>query len=556
MTTEIENRLSTLEDRLSKIESHLNLPARIPEKMKVDRVAVDEWAEDIETVSSHLPKSSRPETENEKPFNWLGIAAIFCFVLAAGFIIKLSIDSGWLTPSRQIGLSALLGLGLIGTGLKIMSSDREYASLLPAAGIIILYLTALAGHLYYNLMSFEISLVLVGLVSALCIGLYAKIRNDIYAITASLGAYLSPLLLGGKTFAEFSLSYFLIASLAFGIISIFVKSRILLLTSANLAILMTAVIGFDLHQNPMVIITLALHFMIFSVSTYFYSKLNHSPLSKEEAWGFFPVLLAFYAMEYYFISQISPALAPWISLGFAGVLLGLYLSAKKLFPNGLGSQSLILTFTTLVCFHSAYIELLPPLIHPWLLVFILASAAFIPNAMIENKDKKNIYTIPLLAIGVIAAIEYVSIIMHLIDKGEISWIAVSMAALISFWALLINKCNFIKEKIENYYGLLGATHILAIFSFYRYTTDMGSLAVSASWLCYAVAVMLFASTRKDEVMARSALVVLAFAAGKALLYDAANAPTLLRIACLLMTGAVLYGCGFFMRRISTWTEVK
>jgi uncharacterized membrane protein len=555
MSTEFENRLTALEQRLSKIEAHLSLPDRSPEKIKVAQTAVDDWADDIETLSSPLPKISHPITENEKPFNWLGIAAIFCFVLAAGFIIKLSIDSGWLTPARQIGLSALLGLGLIGSGLRLLSSDKEYASFLPAAGIIILYLTSLAGHTYYNLISFEGSLALVGLVSALCVGLYTKIRHDVYAITASLGAYVSPLLLGGKSVAEFSLSYFLMASLAFGVISIFVKSRLLLLISANLAILMTAVIGFDLNQNLMVSIVLALHFLIFSCSTYFYSKHNNSPLEADEAWGFFPVLLAFYAMEYYFINQISPELAPLISLSFSGFLLGLYLSAKRLFPNGLGSQSLILAFTTLVCFHSIYVELLPPVLHPWLLVIILISAAFIPNTLISKKQT-GIYSIPLIAIAIIAVIEYFSIIIHLLDTNKISWVLVSMATLISFWILLINKSSLIKEKIENYYGLLGAAHILAIFSLYRYTNDIGSLAVSASWLCYAVAVMLFASTRKDEVMARSALVVLALAAGKALLYDAANAPTLLRIACLLMTGAVLYGCGFFMRRISTWTAVK
>lgn len=53
-------------------------------------------------------------------------------------------------------------------------------------------------------------------------------------------------------------------------------------------------------------------------------------------------------------------------------------------------------------------------------------------------------------------------------------------------------------------------------------------------------------------MAKSALFVLGFAAGKALLYDAASAPTVVRIGCLLLTGAVLYGCGLLMRKIAHW----
>ncbi len=78
--------------------------------------------------------------------------------------------------------------------------------------------------------------------------------------------------------------------------------------------------------------------------------------------------------------------------------------------------------------------------------------------------------------------------------------------------------------------------------------------MSASWLIYAVAVMVLAFARRDEVMAKSALIVLALAAGKALLYDAAAAPTVVRILCLLLTGVVLYGCGLLMRRIGSWSK--
>ena len=63
---------------------------------------------------------------------------------------------------------------------------------------------------------------------------------------------------------------------------------------------------------------------------------------------------------------------------------------------------------------------------------------------------------------------------------------------------------------------------------------------------------MFAFARRDDVMAKSALFVLGFAAGKALLFDAASASTVVRIFCLLLTGAVLYGCGLFMRKIGSW----
>lgn len=53
-------------------------------------------------------------------------------------------------------------------------------------------------------------------------------------------------------------------------------------------------------------------------------------------------------------------------------------------------------------------------------------------------------------------------------------------------------------------------------------------------------------------MAQSSMLILVLAAGKALLYDASYAPTNIRIVCLLITGIVLYGAGYMMRRISAW----
>ncbi len=541
-----EGRLHSIESRLSEIEKCLGLP----EKEYTTSVN-DPGAQSPATSVKEAPSPLVPSEENAG--NWLGIVAVICFVLAAGFIVKLSIESGWLTPTRQIGLAALLGLSLIVIGFALMKTYREYASLLPGAGIIVLYLTTFAAHRYYSLISFEVAIALVSLVSGLCIWLYAQIKHDIYAITAATGAYLAPLILDLSTDAEFSLYYFLLCSIAFAFISIWVQSRTLTLISAYLAICMSAIVGFDIHQDMFVACVLAINFLVFALGTYLYTTQSHIPLSEQEAWSFLPVLLAFYAMEYYFIDRIQPGLAPWISLGFAGILIGLYLSARKYFPDNLGSQSLVLAFTTIVCFHSVYIELLPVNARSWLFVAIMFSFAFLPFKT-SAQTRSGPLVIPLFAVLAILAIEYLTMLFYLFDKDESSWLIVSFAAFASLWAAITKAQNGVSE--QNKYGtaLLGAAHLLAVLGLYRLTTDMGSLAVSASWLFYAVGVMAFAFSRKDEVMAKSALFVLAFAAGKALLCDAASAPTIVRILCLLLTGAVLYGCGLLMQKIASWQK--
>lgn len=526
----------------------------------MNSVALDAWADGDETVTPSATASEKYKDSNlhTTSTNWLGYAAIICFVLAAGFIIKLSIDSGWLTPLRQVALSALLGGSMIAAGLKFMKTDREYASLLPSGGVIILYLTSFAAYRYYNLVSFETAIFFTTLVSALCISLYAKIRHDIYAITACIGTYISPIILDLHADSDFTLYYFLVCSLAFATISIFLQSRLIILVAAYLAIVITTLIGLDIHQNELVSIVLAFQFLIFTFSTFFYSKRNGKPLTSFEAWSFSPVLLVFYTAEYKFIEQVNPIMAPWMSIWFGGVLLGLYLAAKKLFPQSLASQGLIISFVTLVFFHAGYLELLPDAMHPWLLAAIPLAAALLPKKFIGSMGQKfdSVYFLPLLAIGLIVPIEYLSLMVHLLSPSYASFVWPALATVATIWLLLILKADMIRNKVEIYGGLLASAHVLAIVGLYRLGVDTGSLAVSALWLFYAAGIMVFAATKKDEIMAKSALFVLAFAAGKALLYDASSAPTVVRIFCLLLTGAVLYGCGFLLRKIGNWKKVE
>jgi hypothetical protein len=100
--------------------------------------------------------------------------------------------------------------------------------------------------------------------------------------------------------------------------------------------------------------------------------------------------------------------------------------------------------------------------------------------------------------------------------------------------------------------ILFAAHGLAILAFYNLAKPVGSLAVSATWLGYSIVVMGAGYAIRDKVVAKSALGTLGLAAAKALLYDAAQAAAPVRIGCLLLTGLVLYGCGYLLKQIETW----
>ena len=550
-----ETRMKAIEERLGRLEAFLNLsPAAAPAVPAAVQPppAPPPAAATKPLPPPQLPRAAQPARHH--PGSLLGVVGVICFVLAAGFIIKLSLDSGWLTPPRQIGLAVLFGLGLVVSGLALLDADREYAGYLPAAGVIVLYAAVFAAHRLYALLPFESAIALSAMVTGLCVWLYGRIQEDVYPVTAAVGSYFAPAILGLGAGAVFAVYYYLLCSAGFSVISIWVKSRTLSVVAAYLAMLMTAAAGLSLKADGLIAAMLALNFVVLSGGIYLYTVNNNTPLTEKEATGLLPALLFFYATEYYYVDRLVPGKAAWLSLIFAGLLLALYLEAKRRFPEGrMGSEGLILTFITVVGFHSFYLELLPGEAKPWLFMVIMIILSL--PAIKYTPGKPGPLRIPALGVLAVLAIEFMSMLSHLLSGTEGSWLAVSLFSVASMWVLIAFRGDELQGG-NGYAPLLGSAHLLAIVGLYRLTKDAGSLEVSISWLFYATAVITYAFSRKDEAMARSAVFVLAFAAGKALLYDAAAAPTVVRIVCLLLTGAALYGSGFFLRKIAGWKAEK
>ena len=540
---EVLLRLSEIERRLTILEKP-TAPKYTPPPATLKVTTPKHTTCTAPTPSELIPRPESVGTASSAPSgsNLLAVIALICFILAGGFVIKLSIDSGWLTPARQIGLAILLGLACISTGFSIFKFDRSYSSYLPAAGIVILYLSAFAAYRFHHLISFTQGIVAISAVSSLCFLIHLQLEESIYLIMAAIGSYLAPSILGIDDGSSFGTNYYIFCSVVFAMSSILVKSRVPTLVGAYLAIAITVTSGAP-HETLMYL--LPLHFAIYSLGTFLYTRLNKISLSENEAWAFFPVLLFFYAAEYNSLSHVVPTIAPWISLGFAALVMGLYQIAKG--KIALQSGQMILAFSSIVIFHSVYLNLLPDAARPWLFSGILLLACFVPAS------KARLETIPKLAIFAVLIIEYIRIMDGLFEKKTDEFALVSVVSVVSLLVLFILRRSRITERSENvaYLYLLGA-HSMAINSLYHITSDIGSLAVSGAWLFYAIVIMTFGFIKRDQIMAKSALFVLMLAAAKVLVYDASSADAIIRILCLLLTGAVLYGCGILLRRISTW----
>jgi hypothetical protein len=522
--------------------------------------AVPEWSP-AQVAAQAAVRGANSRAERERVLretvssvNWLGAISVICFVLAAAFIIKLAVDSGWLTPARQIGLAAVMGIALIGAGLRLMRFDRGYASLLPGAGIIILYLTAVAARSYHHLIGFETALAAVAVISAFTIWLYTVIEHEVYPITAALGAYVTPFLFGADPAQlEFILYYHVACSISFATISIWLESRLLAVIAAYLAIGVTSALSSSASMDPTFIWVMLAHFAIFAFASVIHSVQTRRPMTAKDAWAYFPVLLIFYAGEYALISKLNPSVAPYVSLGFAAVLIALYFAGRAgLQEKSLESIGVVSAYASVVLFHSFYLELLSDAWKPWLFPLIVAAVSLRKPRAQKLSDEEMI---PALAIGAIVAIEFFRIVFAIVDgHADANLVAVSFAAPLSL-AFLFWQQRKVRSSTE-LLPVLFMAHGLTILAVYNIARQFGSLAVSGAWLAYSVLIMGFGFTLRDKVAAKSALATLGLAAAKALLYDASMAPAPVRIACLLVTGLVLYGCGFLLKQIEAWSDVS
>lgn len=523
----LEQSIEDLQKRLDRIEKKLNLNL-------------------VQKKVSYSPSSSALSG------NLLGIVSSICFVLAAALIIKLSLDSGWLTHEKQLSFATLLGLTLFAAGLLISSTDKFYASFLPAAGSAILYFTCFAAYQFYYLITFQTVIALTCIITSLSLWFYIQFKHDIYAIIAAIGAYSAPFVSNLSNIDAniiFILYYFIICSLTFATLSIWVTSRTLTLISSYLAIAITALVGLHLNMNGLFSAALAIYFLIFSLGTYCYTQLTRNALTEKEAWSFFPVLLLFYAMEYYFISRIEPTLASLVSLASAALLVSLTLWAKKWsLDKRLHSNSVVVTFATLVFFHSFYLELLPHWLKPWLFILIILTASFVK----EQKHLQlfdNVMIVPIIAIALILGIEYLDMLNHLGRTFTLYWAVVSWCYFFSLWFFIIAQEQFLTQNKNYYYFILAATHFLGIMSLYQLALGHGSLAITASWSIYALLVLCYAYFKHNLDMAKSVLIILSFIMGKALLFDAITTPNLIRTLSLILTGIVLYASGLILRKM-------
>lgn len=554
----IEQHLANLDKRVRRleqiVEQHLGKGRTAVPQAQTQDAAAPPAAQAVPAGLRTSAAASVPVMRSGEPrtpvgvtqiLGWSGAAAL---VLAAVYFIRLAIEAGWLTPERQVGLAALGGVALIAIGLAVRKADRSYASLLPAAGIVILFATVFGAHLYYGFIGAPLASACVVAICIITLWLGRVFDNNLYVLFAVVGAYLTPFLLPVWHANLIDLLvYYSAWSLVFCGYAIWLGGR-----ESYLLAMYLALIGFDLlwrakaeSQWMTTAIFQAVQFAIFAFAAALYSIRRNTPMTRDQAWAHAPGLVIFYAVEYFILATHIPEWAPWIALASVVVLVLAYWLANSFLdaaPDAAGM--LVATYAALVLFHAVYIDLIPSKWAPW---FALAMLVSLGVYGVSGGVFRRLMIPFAGAIGLMVVISFLQLITgyEIRDVPGAALLSVLFAA-----ALYVGYAMISDEESIAWMRtpLLYAAHVAAMLAVSRVVD--ASLLVSIFWGMIAIGSLLAALVLRDKILGQSSLLIFGISGMKVLIYDLAGSPAPVRIGTLVVLGITLYIGGWLYQRLS------
>jgi len=130
-----------------------------------------------------------------RAFIWVGAITL---ALSAVFLVRYSIEEGYLSPEVRVILAALFGFALIGGAEKMRSRDDRVAQAMAAAGVAALYGSLLAAVALYGMISKVGAGGGAAALTAFAIGVSLR-HGILVAALAFVGGFVSPAIIGSET---------------------------------------------------------------------------------------------------------------------------------------------------------------------------------------------------------------------------------------------------------------------------------------------------------------------------------------------------------------------
>jgi len=151
-------------------------------------------------VSAPAPRRAPTGLPTEAWIGQRGLLAVgvLALILAAGYLLKLSFERGWITEAGRCIGGVLAGVAVGGLGWRLLGKYRTYGAALIGCGAGIVYLAVWAAAKLYGLMPPPTGIAGLALVSLALATIAYAIGVQALGTTAALGAFVAPVLLGQR----------------------------------------------------------------------------------------------------------------------------------------------------------------------------------------------------------------------------------------------------------------------------------------------------------------------------------------------------------------------
>ncbi len=267
-------------------------------KIKKDPVYQKPIVQTLKTDPAKPSYHPKPETKpirvsnelekfiGENLINKIGIAIL---IIGVSIGAKYTIDNNLINPVTRIILGYLMGLGLIGFGLKLKAKYEKFSAVLVSGAMAIMYFITYAAYGYYALIPQELAFFLMFAFTAFTVFAALKYNNQLIANIGLVGAYAVPFILGDDT-ANVVVLFSYMSIINCGILILSFKKYWKSLYYASF--ILTSIIYlswylFDYHKNEHFALALIFQSIFF---IQFYITFLAYKLIKKEAFSFLDIL--------------------------------------------------------------------------------------------------------------------------------------------------------------------------------------------------------------------------------------------------------------------------
>ena len=223
------DRLDRLEQRLQRLEQLMRqvlqaLPVReaaAPAAEPVEPPGAPPPVTPVKTPPSVTPTAPRLDGEQWVGQRGLLAVGVVAVILAAGYLLKLSFDRGWISPLMRCFGGGFVGVAVAGLGWGIdRRGYRTYGPALVGTGAAILYVTVWAASQLYGFLPPMTAILTMALVAVLLAGVAWVMDAEPLGSVAALGAFLAPTVIGNvDADADRLLAYLAAIGFALGVVA-------------------------------------------------------------------------------------------------------------------------------------------------------------------------------------------------------------------------------------------------------------------------------------------------------------------------------------------------